>query len=289
LRIVISFAKWCLTVLCAFGPLPLSVGIPLFAGAPQQVATPLAAKAPASAAHRTEQALEEALKKQRASFEKQRQAIERQLSDRAKIGRNQESGFIDLLPALSQADCPALDSNRVDELVSTAAQKQSLDPALLRAVIKQESGFKPCAVSVKGAQGLMQLMPGTARELHVADVFDPQQNVQGGAAYLKQMLARYKGDLRLALVGYNAGPGRADQSNGMPYPAETQDYIANIFADLGLGQPDSPAEQEEEIAPSQESDETAPAADDAIKPIDTTAPSSPSVSEKKMNPAAARP
>jgi hypothetical protein len=102
--------------------------------------------------------------------------------------------------------------------------------------MKQESGFKPCAVSVRGAQGLMQLMPATAGLLHVENPFDPEQNVQAGAAFLKQLLGRYKGDLRLALVAYNAGPLRADQPANAPYPLETQNYLASIFAQLGMGQ-----------------------------------------------------
>jgi len=142
-----------------------------------------------------------------------------------------------------------MDSGKLNELVLAAAQKHSLDPSLLKAVIKQESGFKPCAVSIKGAQGLMQLMPATARELHVNDPFDPAQNVQAGAAYLKQMLERYKGDLRLALVGYNAGPGRADQGADASFPIETQNYVASIISELGLDQPEG-ASSEEDLAPS---------------------------------------
>jgi soluble lytic murein transglycosylase-like protein len=99
--------------------------------------------------------------------------------------------------------------------------------------MRQESGFKPCAVSIKGAQGLMQLMPATAAQFHVTDPFDPEQNVQAGALFLKQLLKKYNGDLRLALVAYNAGSTRADQLDPSQYPAETQGYLANIFADLG--------------------------------------------------------
>ena len=144
--------------------------------------------------------------------------------------------FIDPLPLLPQANCERLDKQTVESLIASAAKKQSLDPALLRAVMKQESGFKPCAVSIHGAQGLMQLMPSTAVLLHVEDPFDPEQNVQAGAAFLKQLLGRYKGDLRLALIAYNAGPLRADQPAGEPYPAETQGYLASIFAQLGMSE-----------------------------------------------------
>jgi soluble lytic murein transglycosylase-like protein len=284
----ISFTNWWHAMPCGVAALLLSAGIPRLAGAPQQLPVAPASKPAASAvsalpSQTSEQALQDALKQQRASLERQRQAIQKQFAEKAGAADNTVSRFIDPLPALSQADCPTLDGDTVNELVSAAAQKQSLDPALLRAVMKQESGFKPCAVSVKGARGLMQLMPGTARELHVADVFNPSQNVQGGAAYLKQLLARYKGDLRLALVGYNAGPGRADQSSGTPYPLETQDYVASIFADLGMNLSGSPAAQEE-VTPPEEDDESAPVASDAIKPIDAAVPAIAPATEPTIKP-----
>ncbi len=199
-----------------------------------------------------EKALEESLKKQRASLEIQRQAIQRQpIGNEKLIAIDAAEQFMVPMPAANEADCPALDSSKVNELVTAAAQKQSLEPALLRSVMKQESGFKPCAVSVKGAQGLMQLMPATARELHVTDAFNPVQNVQAGAAYLRQLLDRYNGDVGLALVGYNAGPGRADQTSGAPYPVETQNYVATILADLGIDPPEHTTAQED-LAPSWE-------------------------------------
>jgi soluble lytic murein transglycosylase-like protein len=221
--------------------------------------------------HNPTLAQEEALKKQRASLEIQRQAIHLQLGEKVPASRSASvlvEQFITPLitfnqPAINQADCPALDRPKIDALVSVAAQKQSLDPAILKAVIRQESGFKPCVVSPKGAQGLMQLMPATARELHVTNPFDPEQNVRGGAAYLKQMLARYGGDLRLALVGYNAGPGRADRGDETLYPLETQNYVANILNDLD--QPDAD-EIKEDLAPADDSGEQAEPVKQASKP-----------------------
>jgi hypothetical protein len=213
-----------------------------------------------------QQALEDALQKQLASVEKQRHAIRVQRGDKAETlsqaARSHSAAyFIDplvpvvsqpaiLTPSVSQMDCPPLADYEVSELITAAAQKQDLNPAVLRAVMRQESAFKPCAISSKGAQGLMQLMPATARELHVSDSFDPAQNVHAGAAYLKQLLNRYNGDLRLALVGYNAGPGRADQASAAPYPLETQNYIETILAQLGLGQPaisNAQADEEESM------------------------------------------
>lgn len=198
-------------------------------------------------------ALEESLKKQRASFEQQMQAVSRQIASSVKSSPVPVSSIPvqQLIEPLAintnQPDCPTLDQARVNEIISTAAAKNSLAPELLRAVMKQESGFKPCAVSVKGAQGLMQLMPGTARELGVSHVFDPTENVRGGAAYLRQLLDRYQGDLRLALIGYNAGPGRADQSAEAPIPFETENYVANVFADLNDAQEDEVVR--EDLAP----------------------------------------
>ena len=187
---------------------------------------------------------EQSLQKQQDSLDRQRASLHQQLSGEAIGPRGKAADpstepatyFIDPLPALPQADCERLDKTSVESLIAAAAKKQSLEPALLRAVMKQESGFKPCAVSVRGAQGLMQLMPATAGLLHVQDPFDPEENVQAGAAFLKQLLGRYKGDLRLALVAYNAGTLRADQPANAPYPAETQNYLASIFAQLGMSQ-----------------------------------------------------
>jgi hypothetical protein len=176
------------------------------------------------------------MQQQLTSLDKQRQSIRQQLGEPVDSAGIPMADFIDPSPALLQAPCPALDHNDVNVLIAEAARKRDLSPELLRAVMKQESAFKPCAVSMRGAQGLMQLMPATARQFHVADPFDPSQNVQAGAAFLKQLLTRYKGDLRLALAAYNAGPLRADQQSDRPFPIETQNYLANIFADLGIGQ-----------------------------------------------------
>ena len=220
----------------------------------------LAAQQPAAAAIKPEQAQENALQKQLASVQIQQQAIRRQLGEKVVADNHTVRQFIEPMPALSPGPCPSLDSDRLSGMVSAAAEEQSLDPALLIAVMRQESAFRPCAVSVKGALGLMQLMPATARDLHVVDVFNPEQNIHGGAAYLRQLLDRYKGDLRLALVGYNAGPGRADQPAGSPYPRETQNYVANILAELGMGPADRAAPSQEAAAlesPVQNSETTA--------------------------------
>jgi len=199
----------------------------------------------------TQLAVEGAIAKQLASLEKQRQAIQTQLVTRIVSGTSPPHPELLLPPlvGLNHSDCASLDSGKVEQLVSSAGQKQSLDPALLRAVIRQESAFKPCAVSSKGAQGLMQLMPSTARELHVIDAFDPVQNVHAGAAYLRQLLNRYNGDLRLALAGYNAGPARADHGIEANFPIETQNYVASILAEIGMIGDSEPSATQEDLAP----------------------------------------
>ena len=174
---------------------------------------------------------------QRESLNKQRESLRQQIGVKVEA-TNSDFEFLTPMTPLPDNDCPALESDDAESLIAAAAKKQSLSPELVRAVMRQESGFKPCAVSVKGAQGLMQLMPATVTQFHVADPFDPEQNVQAGAAFLKQLLKKYNGDLRLALVAYNAGPARADQLEPSQYPLETQGYLANIFAELGA--PETP-------------------------------------------------
>ncbi len=116
------------------------------------------------------------------------------------------------------------------QLISKIAQKYDMDENLIKAVVKQESGFKSNAVSKAGAMGLMQLMPRTAKGLGVKDPFNPVQNLEGGVKHLKGLLARYNGNLVLALAAYNAGGGNVDKYNGVPPFAETQNYVKNILA-----------------------------------------------------------
>lgn len=115
-------------------------------------------------------------------------------------------------------------------IITQAANEHGIDPALLAAVVKQESRFNPDAVSKSGAVGLGQLMPGTAADMGVIDPFDPAQNLDGAAAYLAMLLTRYDGDIRLALAGYNAGPGTVDGCRCVPENGETPGYVANVTA-----------------------------------------------------------
>ncbi|MGD9057132.1 MAG: transglycosylase SLT domain-containing protein [Desulfobacterales bacterium] len=119
--------------------------------------------------------------------------------------------------------------DRIEESIQKAAAKYSLPPGLIRAVIRAESNFQVDAVSRAGAKGLMQLMPATAKELGVTDSFDINQNIDGGAKYLRQMLDRFGGNVRKALAAYNAGPGTVIKYNGrVPYP-ETRQYVKRVL------------------------------------------------------------
>lgn len=115
------------------------------------------------------------------------------------------------------------------DLVEQAARRYGLDPALVDAVVRAESGYDPQATSPAGAVGLMQLMPATARALGVADPYDPAQNVEGGVRYLRGLLDRF-GDVALALAAYNAGPGAVVQFGGMPPYRETRAYVERVLS-----------------------------------------------------------
>lgn len=113
------------------------------------------------------------------------------------------------------------------DLVKRISSENGIDPKLVEAVISVESAFNPTAVSSAGAKGLMQLMPGTAKQLGVTDPFDPEQNIRGGSRYLKQLMSQF-GDLKLAIAAYNAGPGNVRRHGGIPPFKETQDYVRRV-------------------------------------------------------------
>ena len=125
---------------------------------------------------------------------------------------------------------PALEMSRdgVEKIVREAADRHSVDPALVRAVIETESNWNPRAWSHKGAGGLMQLIPTTAQRYGASDVFDPQQNINAGVKHLKWLLERYNGNLDLALAAYNAGEGAVDRVHGIPSFRETRNYVQKV-------------------------------------------------------------
>ena len=126
------------------------------------------------------------------------------------------------------SDSSPAQSSPYDDLIEAAAAKHDLDPALVKAVIYAESGFRPNAVSNAGAEGLMQLMPGTSASLSVTDAFDPEANIEGGTRYLKKQMDRF-GDLNLALAAYNAGPAAVARYRGVPPVEETRSYINKVL------------------------------------------------------------
>lgn len=138
----------------------------------------------------------------------------------------------------------------LESLISKYAQHYQVDPSLVRAVMRHESGFNPQAVSPKGAQGLMQLMPGTANLMGVSNPFDPEQNIAGGVGYLRYCLDRFNHDPALAVAAYNAGPERVAKSGGVPAIAETQAFVHNVMgAYTGKSKPTAPAKGAHFITP----------------------------------------
>jgi soluble lytic murein transglycosylase-like protein len=128
--------------------------------------------------------------------------------------------------------CAPMATPELDQLIEVNSKTQGVKPELIRAVISQESANRPCALSTKGAQGLMQLMPVTAAQFGVSDPFDPKQNVEAGTKLLKELLAKYNGDVSLTLSAYNAGSGRVDREGGVPHIPETMKYVTEILEKL---------------------------------------------------------
>ncbi len=168
-------------------------------------------------------------------------AIEAQIQSFAAPPTTSAAAFGD---ALAAAGTPTTSSGdlgtptQYDDMIRQAAAEAGVSPALVKAVARAESGFDPHSGSAAGAQGLMQLMPATARGLGVSDPYDPLQSLRGGARYLRQMLDRFNGDVTKALAAYNAGPNAVARYGGIPPYAETQAYVPRVlgyFQEYGGG------------------------------------------------------
>lgn len=131
------------------------------------------------------------------------------------------------------ADIPLSGDCDLDWIIFRAGEKQGVDPRFIHAVIKQESRYDAKALSGAGAQGLMQMMPATAKRFGLKDPFNPVANVEAGTKYLKWLLERFDGDVSLALAGYNAGEGAVDKYKGVPPYSETQNYVKKIVSNYG--------------------------------------------------------
>ncbi|NWF83388.1 MAG: lytic transglycosylase domain-containing protein [Bryobacteraceae bacterium] len=134
----------------------------------------------------------------------------------------------------SRLSCAPVPSPSLDAMIRRSSTRHRIEPSLIEAVVRQESGGFPCALSPKGAMGLMQLMPSTAVTLGVDNPFEPESNLDGGVRFLRGLLDRYHGDLALALGAYNAGPRRVDEFGAVPPIPETQAYVRSVLDRAGL-------------------------------------------------------
>jgi soluble lytic murein transglycosylase-like protein len=191
---------------------------------------------------------------QPSAFQQQLKSIEKQRAamalTRASVSRQQVIGtvmdeeipalpVVNALPAVKEIaalppPCDPLPPAAITPIVENAARAHNLETDLLRAVIAQESAFRPCAVSPKGARGLMQLMPATLEQFKVDDPFDPAANVNAGAKFLRQLLNSYGGDLARALGAYNAGPANVPRLGALPNFPETRNYVQSILSRVSI-------------------------------------------------------
>jgi soluble lytic murein transglycosylase-like protein len=182
--------------------------------------------------------------KMQPALEKQRASVRKQAGNWISIGEaGPNESFLIPFPKPPEAvasnisylaPCEPMGEGELDRIVRASAARQNVSVPLIRALIFQESGGRPCAVSTKGAEGLMQLMPEVQREMSVSNPFDPGQSVEGGVRLLRQLLDRYAGDIPRALAAYNAGAGAVDRAGGIPPIAETTNYVKQIVKRLQI-------------------------------------------------------
>lgn len=179
--------------------------------------------------------MEASLAKQRASVQKQAAAAGAAMAPWTPptASAPREESYNESQSVMFQPQCDPIAAPELSKMIDTAATQNGVAPSVVREVARQESGFRPCVVSPKGAEGLMQLMPATQDQFKVVDPFNPMASLDAGTKLLKQLLDRYHGDLSLALSAYNAGAGTVDKAGGIPQIPETQNYVANILGRLG--------------------------------------------------------
>jgi soluble lytic murein transglycosylase-like protein len=225
-------------------PPPTQSGAATQAATASQAAQTAAAQASAAtqatatsqAAATSKSTMAAAIEQQKASVQMQVQALTGQAAPAASsfftvpwVGASLQSAA---QIAYNAPPCDPMPNEQLDLLITQSAQREGVETELIRAVIGEESGSRPCAVSPKGAQGLMQLMPATVEQFGVRDPFDPKENVDAGTKLLKQLLTKYGGDVRRALSAYNAGSDRVDKEGGVPQIPETINYVNDILSKL---------------------------------------------------------
>jgi soluble lytic murein transglycosylase-like protein len=166
-----------------------------------------------------------------ASLAKQRVAVQQQMKATSPY-RNVSPWHWPALAPQATFACEPVAEPELGKMIDRAAQDHQVSPELVREVAREESGFRPCAVSRAGAAGLMQLMPATQVQFEVHDPLDPEQSLTAGTKLLKQLLERYNGDIALALGAYNAGSAAVDRFSAIPAYPETQNYVSDILQRL---------------------------------------------------------
>ena len=179
---------------------------------------------------RVRSAMESSLAKQRASVQQQARTAGAQMTPWTPPTANAP---VRMPSIMLQPQCDPIAQTELSKMIDAAADKNGVAPSVIREVARQESAFRPCAVSPKGAEGLMQLMPSTQDQFKVIDPFSPIASLDAGTKLLKQLLDKYHGDLSLALSAYNAGAGTVDRAGGIPNIPETQNYVTSILSRLG--------------------------------------------------------